>query len=38
MSETEIRKYAGTSHKGIPEKKEELAEKVIQFVRKSINS
>lgn len=38
MSETEIRKYASTPHKGIPEKKEELAEKVIQFVRKSINS
>jgi len=35
MSETEIRKYAGTPHKGIPEKKEELAEKVIQFVREN---
>jgi hypothetical protein len=36
MSEKEIRKYAGTPHKGIPEKKEtELAEKVIQFVREN---
>ncbi len=36
MSEKEIRKYAGTPHKGIPEKKEtELAEKVIKFVREN---
>jgi len=34
MSEKEIRKYARTSHEGIPEKKsEDLSEKVIQFVR-----
>jgi hypothetical protein len=33
MSEKEIKKYAGTSHEGIPKKKEELAEKVIKFVR-----
>lgn len=32
MSEKEIRKYAATSHEGIPEK---LAEKIIQFVRES---
>jgi hypothetical protein len=37
MSEEEIRKYAGTSHEGIPKKKEseDLAEKVIQFVREN---
>lgn len=32
MSEKEIRKYAATSHEGIPEK---LSEKIIQFVRES---
>jgi hypothetical protein len=35
VSEAEIRKFAGTPHKGIPEKKGELAEKVIQFVREN---
>jgi len=35
MSEKQIRKYAKTSHGGIPEKKEELAEKVIEFVREN---
>jgi hypothetical protein len=35
MSEKEIKKYAGTSHEGIPKKKEELAEKVIKFVRQN---
>jgi hypothetical protein len=35
MSEAEIRKYASTPHEDVPEKKKELAEKVIQFVRES---
>ena len=35
MSEKEIRKYASTPHEGIPEKKEDLAEKVIDFIRKT---
>ncbi len=35
VPEAEIRKFAGTSHKGIPEKTGELAEKVIQFVREN---
>lgn len=35
MSESQIRKYAKTSHEGIPEVKKELAEKVIQFVREN---
>jgi hypothetical protein len=35
VPEAEIRKFAGTPHKGIPEKTGELAEKVIQFVREN---
>ena len=35
MSEKEIRKYASTSHEDIPQKKEDLAEKVIDFIRKT---
>jgi hypothetical protein len=35
MSEAEIRKYASTPHEDVPEKKKELAERVIQFVRES---
>jgi hypothetical protein len=35
MSENEIRKYASTSHEGIPQKKEDLVEKVIDFIRKN---
>jgi hypothetical protein len=37
MSEKEIRKYAKTSHEGIPKKKEseDLSEKVIKFVREN---
>ena len=35
MSEKEIRKYASTSHEGIPQKKEDLSEKIIDFIRKT---
>ena len=35
VPKAKIRKFASTSHKGIPEKKEKLAEKVIQFVREN---
>jgi hypothetical protein len=35
VPEAEIRKFAGTPHKRIPEKTGELAEKVIQFVREN---